>query len=110
VSSTGCSGAFGQDPATVEAAITDAAATEKIVEVHEENNSVHGSLKLWAELRRQGAGGPAHRGGPLPEVFGYRLQDTLAGEPALAATRWRGDGVDLNLHLCPGDRSKPLRE
>lgn len=36
--------------------VTDGVTTEKIRKLHAENNSVYGSLKVWAELRRQGQG------------------------------------------------------
>ena len=36
--------------------VTDAVTTRKIAELHAENNSVYGSLKVWAELRRRGSG------------------------------------------------------
>ena len=65
-------------------AITDATATEKILKVHEENNSVHGSLNVWAHLRRQGGGGPRH---PLMDKRGYPTQST-SGDAISAALTW----------------------
>ena len=68
-------------------AITDATATEKILKVHEENNSVHGSLNVWAHLRRQGGGGPRH---PLMDKRGYPTQST-SGDAISAALTWADD-------------------
>ena len=80
--------------------ITDAATTEVIRQVHAENNSVYGSLKVWAELRRRGAGVARCTVERLMRAAGLHGVHRQSGVPR---TTVPGDGPDPRQDLVDRD-------
>lgn len=77
--------------------------TEKIVKVYEENNSVYGSPKAWAELRRQGGRGPPR---PLVDNTDYALDAVrnrlgCAGSDRTTRLTGTGSGAGSCVANCP---------